>query len=44
MSSAGHSHVEDVFNIAGVDGIDVIPDGGMDRFVGAFGGSGGSED
>jgi hypothetical protein len=44
VSSAGHSHVVDVFNIAGVYGIDAISDGGMDRFVGAFGGSGGSED
>ena len=44
MPSAGHSHVGDVFDVARVDGIDAIPDGGMDRFVGAFGGGGGSED
>jgi len=44
VPSAGHSHVVDVFDVARVDGIDAIPDGGMDRFVGAFGGVGGSED
>ena len=44
MPSAGHSHVVDVFDVAGVDGIDAIPDSGMDRFVGAFGGGGWSKD
>jgi len=44
VPSAGHSHFVDVFDVAGVDGIDVIMDGGMDRFVGAFSGGGWSED
>jgi hypothetical protein len=44
VPSAGHNHVVDVFDVTGVDGIDVIPDGGMDRFVRAFSGGGGSKD
>ena len=42
MSCARHGHVVDVFNVSRVDGVDAIPDGSMDGFVGAFGGSGGS--
>ena len=44
MSCARHGHVVDVFDVVRVDGVDVIPDGSMEGFVGAFGGSGGSED
>ena len=44
MPPAGHSHVVDVFDVARVDGIDAISYGSMNRFVGAFGGGGGSED
>ena len=44
MPSAGHSHVVDVFDVARVDGVYVIPYGSVDRFVGAFGGCGGGED
>ncbi len=44
VSCACHGHVVDVFDVARVDGIDAIPDGSMDGFVVAFGGSGGSKD
>ena len=44
MSSAGHSHVVDVFDVARVDGVYAILYGSVDRVAGAFGGGGGSED
>ena len=44
MPFAGHSHVVDIFDVARVDGVYAIPYGSVDRFVGAGGGGGGSED
>ena len=45
MSSAWHhGHVVDVLDVAGVDGIDTIADGGTYRCAGAFSGGGWSED
>ncbi len=44
VSCARHGHVVDVFDVARVDGVDAIPDGSMDGFVGVFDGSGGSKD
>ena len=44
LSSAWHGHIVDVFDVAGVDGIDTIADGGTYRCAGAFSGGGGSKD
>jgi hypothetical protein len=44
LQDAGHSHVIHVFDVARVDGVYAVPYGSVDRFVGAFGDCGGSED
>ena len=44
MPHASHGHVVDIFNVVRVDGVDAVPDGSMDGFVGTFGSSGGSKE